>query len=566
MPTHVYANAQTVRRILCLLPFFLLLCWTVVARADVTLELQLKEGDKISDIASILAKADSNDSIEKVEFAVNDELRFTTGSLPYIYRWDTIADKEGSHTLSVTAIDSNGMKKTVTIKVVIDNELELGADKLATRALEALSRKDIVTAEKMSRRALKAEPDNTIGSRSLAAVFASNEKWDRAISILNKAKALDSSVPAMLELANYRIRRSLINEDTSKVAEDMASIYALRRKAADLSIAQIKAKNLPSNEPKTNMTLGDTYHEAGRWPEAIDQYLRISDSEGITARNRLALSYVHNDQPDLAVAALRLSVRDGRGDKASRAILGLAYLRQRKFADAVELVRNDTGNYPAAQIVAAYGMAAMKRKEEALKLASMAVAQVPQSGDAHYAHSMAIPKLKESEAAVVRALSLAPFQNGPIVDFATRIALLSYVPDRFQKGVDIANVALQNTPFDLSAKLVQATLLLQMKKVKESEPLLKDLLDRDKNGPDIHLAAAMYFDAISNPVEADRRAQAAAKIDPILFPTPPRPTPVEFLSNYVRTLHYRGGYFLSLNSLYPPTMEAKPTARTETNN
>ena len=64
-------------------------------RADITIKLEQKDGDKIADIAKIVVRADSGDGIDKVEFAVDDQLRYSTGSTPYIYSWDTIKDTEG---------------------------------------------------------------------------------------------------------------------------------------------------------------------------------------------------------------------------------------------------------------------------------------------------------------------------------------------------------------------------------------------------------------------------------------------------------------------------------------
>ena len=67
---------------------------------------------------------------------LDDELRLTDTSTPYAYDWDTIADKEGKHTVTITAFDSNGSTKRFTLNLEVDNELSLGAEVLAAKVKE----------------------------------------------------------------------------------------------------------------------------------------------------------------------------------------------------------------------------------------------------------------------------------------------------------------------------------------------------------------------------------------------------------------------------------------------
>src|SRR5690348_8573382 len=83
------------------------------ASADITLTTDLKNGDKVSDIAKIVAHADSPDGIDKVAFKVDAEAPVAVASVPYEFAWDTIKTTEGPHTLAITAYSSNGQSKNV---------------------------------------------------------------------------------------------------------------------------------------------------------------------------------------------------------------------------------------------------------------------------------------------------------------------------------------------------------------------------------------------------------------------------------------------------------------------
>src|SRR5262249_26294335 len=73
-----------------------------------TVKFVLEDGAKVSDRATITVKAATPDDsgIEKVEFYVDNKLRFTDTSVPYEYEWDTLADTEGTHAIKAIAFDA----------------------------------------------------------------------------------------------------------------------------------------------------------------------------------------------------------------------------------------------------------------------------------------------------------------------------------------------------------------------------------------------------------------------------------------------------------------------------
>src|SRR5579872_2985010 len=89
-----------------LMPLGLLLLTGSAASADLTLNLDVKNGDKVGDVVALVAHVDSDADIDKVEFRLDDHPPITVTSVPYKFPWDTIKDTEGPHTLVVTAYDS----------------------------------------------------------------------------------------------------------------------------------------------------------------------------------------------------------------------------------------------------------------------------------------------------------------------------------------------------------------------------------------------------------------------------------------------------------------------------
>ncbi len=556
------AFPQAARRIVILIA--LSIATALPLRADITIKFDdLKDGDKISDVAAVIVRADSGEGIDKVEFAVDDQLRFSSGSTPYTFKWDTIADTEGSHNLAVTATDANGAKKTVKMTLTVDNQLSLGAAALAQRAREALLARDMDTANKFSRRALKADPENVEAARAMAAIQAERLSWDRAIATLQKNKNLSGSVPAMLELAGYHMHRAVLPENTANLVSDIESAAQLRRKAADSAVEAIKAKNLPADQAQSHEMLGDAYLNAARYAEAIQEYSKSASTGALTSVNRLALAYVLNEQAQEAIVLLRQSFKDKTGDAATRAVQGLALLRLRRFAEAKEAVRSDLGgNSPASLVVAAYADAVLGKSAAALQEAKDAVAARPMAGEAHYALSMSLPRLIDSEAEIVRALALSPFQSGPMIDFAARYALAADHPAPYETALKLLQAVLKTEPNNRNAQLAQVLLLFQMNRIAEAEPLLAELNKRDPQAADVQIAAAMYFDIKGNPTAVEERMKLARKLEPDFFDTELGvvPKPRAFLLTAVRRVHYRGGFYLSPETLYPP--KAATTAAT----
>lgn len=532
----------------------LVLLTTGAARAEFKLTLDLKDGAKIHDVTKIVAHADSSDGIDKVEFFVDDQLKATATGIPYTLNWDTIADKEGKHTLAVTAYDANGQTKKLTLSLEVDNELGLGAEALAMKAQEALTAGDTATAANYSRRSLKAEPDNLAGSRVIAAMAARDSDWEKAASVLEKASGYDSNAAALHELASYRLHRALLPENSASIASAIQSYSELRRKAADINVSAVKAKDAAAHE-----AIGDALLRAGHYKEAQLEYQKLGDNLPISTSNRLALAFTLQDQIDLAIAFVRPLIQEKKADNVTRAIYGLALLRKQKFAEARAAVAEDlTTEFPAALIVAAYVDVVNGQAKTAAAEAEMAVKLAPNAADAHYLNSMVIRNLSDSELEIIRAITISPFESGPYLDYAARIALQKQ-SDRVDDAIKLTEFLLKSTPDDVSTKLTQVLLLLAKGRSKEAEPIL-DYQMRHTIAPDVQMVAAVYLTQTDKVGQATQCWEAARKMDSVHFDFLVVPTAAQYLQTYVRKQHYRGNFFLSFESLFPVKQTPKADA------
>jgi tetratricopeptide (TPR) repeat protein len=529
------------------------------ARADVTLTLDAKNGDKISDIYTLVARANSPDGIDKVEFRIDDQLRYTDTSVPYSYDWDTLADTEGPHNVSVTAFDSQGKSQRVTLSLVIDNELNLGASALAAKAEEALQSKDSEAALRYSRRALKADPTDLEANRVLASIYASRQDWNKAIAALEKAKIPDDATDMRMQLAAYRMQRALLPENAANFVTDYQAITELRHKVADIAVEKAQAQNT-EDKPEAHIAVGDALLNAGHYHEAAVEYSKCGDPETspVACTNRLALAYVFEGRTSNALPLLRTLKRQNRDDAATHAIEGLILLRAHQFKEALAAVQPDiAGRAPGALVIAAFANTALGNTQAAQTSAKAAAELVPESGDTQYALAVASSDAREAVPALHRALALAPFRSGPVLDYAARLVLIKNPSrDRIDQALNVTDMVLKNEPDNISAQLLEALLYLQSDRVDEVKPILEAVLKQDSTGTDALLTGVAYERAKDNTAGINQFLNAVRKQEPDRYPDLGRMRqPLTFLQYIYAQAHYRPGAFLTVATLFPTTKD-----------
>lgn len=544
------------RRLASALSLCLLIAAGAAAHAGISVTFDLKDGDKIADVTKLVAHVNSTAGIDKVEFTVDGALRFTANSIPYFYNWDTIADTEGKHEVKVTVTDENGKTGTANLTLEIDNELTLGADALAKRSHESLVSGDIDAARRYGRRSLKAQPDNLNGARALAAVYARTDDFERAVAVLNKSKDLDGSADALLEMASYRMRLALTPDYADKAVEHIIAVNDLRSKAANMVVEEVRKRN-SGDTAAAHEAVGDALLNAGRYKEAAAEYTHAAqgDNAPVSSTERLALADIYTGQLEQAadlLKPLRVSKKD---DAPLRAIYGLILLRQFRFSDARGIVDQDVRDHvPAALVVAAYAdMMLVVNLKRAEAEASEAASLMSNAGDVQYAVSMTAPEYRDSNRAADRTLALSPFQVGPYLDRAARIALQPR-GDRFDQAQSLLGLILKMDPDNLGATLMRVLLQIETGALQDAKLTLQGLYRDDQKRPDLLLVLATYANVKDDGSRTAKYMGDARALDPLhfTFQLPPK-DPNESIDWLYRKIHYRPYFFLTLATLYPPS-------------
>lgn len=553
-------NISTRKSASILLLFSLLMLFvgatTSDAHAAIKISFNILDGSKISNVASITAHVKSKTLIAQVEFFVDGQSRAVITGIPYRFKWDTISDTEGKHTLKVVATDVDGDTAQASISVIIDNDLSIGAPALAAKAVTALKSGDAKAARNFARCALKADPNNIDGAAALATIYAQAGNYQMAANTLSGVKELDSNSPAMLQLSGYQLRLALMPENADHAVDDVKSALALRRKAADNLVQQIEA--VPGTDP---IKIGDALMSAGHPHKAISSYLPVvsGNNAPVSAINRLALAYVQTTQYYKAENLLRTLQIQKLDNTETRTVFALLLVREQKPKRALILIANDIPkNIPSVLVVASYANTLLDNKTEADKEAVAAENIFPQAGDAVFAHSLAAPDPRVSSEEAIKTLSLAPFYPAPYVDYGARIALQSHT-HRLVEALQFADIALSLDPGSLSAQIMRGLLLTQVGHSPDARQLLDQLYGSNEKYPDLLLAMSAYCVELKQSALASIYFSQAQKSAPSYFinlQTPP--DALQALETLYRQLHYRPGFFLTISTLYPPTDTSNP--------
>ncbi len=530
---------------------------TARAADTISLSLNIKDGATISDIVRVKAEAYYSQGINKVDFLVDNQLRHTDSSVPYTFDWNTLDDSEGPHTLTAVATDVNGNTKSVTIHVVINNELGKGAAYYADLTVAGIKANNLPAAENMARRALKIDPTNLKVKSALASLDEANHEYGKALDELKGAAIPSDDYKTKRQLASLYIMAGRTASSTSDFLSNAQTALDLEKQALQTEVnSALHSPNAQSAEGQ--MAVGDAYFYSQQYDKAVQIYEQCADRSQapLPCVNRLVLANYRDGHLRAATYRLDQLRRDKREDTVTKAIRGMVLIYQHDFKGALqEVAAGAADNNLASIMISAYAHSATGKADLAEKEAKQAAALAPNLPEVQYLLSLTAQGSLDSRDAFFKAVAADP-------SFASAYAmrgfqtLLAGGHESLQPAMQFFNFALKIEPINQYALIGKAIDDLMLKQYDDAGSTLDQLLKLNPNAPDSWVVDAAY-DLYSNQssLYTQKAMEKAFKLDPNYWGD----TFVPHLFDLAKRVYvYRALPILTPNSLYPPAASPVP--------
>src|SRR5258706_606835 len=332
--------------------------------AGPTITVNVKSDSVVADILKVVAMPASEAGIQRVEFSIDDQLRATVMKPPYEYKWDTIDENEGRHTLIISAYDTEGKAASKRIKVEIDNQLNLGVKPHADKAIAAFRTGDYETCFLEGRTAHRVKQYDIDAIRAHAAAIGVKGDLNKALDELEKVPVVqnqrmaDASLfplndRAAIELRGaFHLRRAALQPNNAQDKE-LAMAYDLGRRLAPMVVADIRKEHPePFKTVADQFAVGDALFATGNYDEALNIYrAKPADPNAPSTVNRMALAMIYQGRLHEAELMMTDYAASDKANDASQAVLGFIYLHQRKYARARSRVESGASRHSTSCLV-----------------------------------------------------------------------------------------------------------------------------------------------------------------------------------------------------------------------
>jgi tetratricopeptide (TPR) repeat protein len=303
-----------------------------VVKVEVTVD--AKSGETLAGERTFrvsVSLSDPNDTVNQVEFYVNNDLRDSDSSTPYEFRIDSLAEEEGQIRFRFKAFTAESRSGETTITMKVDNGLSLGAAHHIGKGNESLADGKFREAITSGRIALKLEP-KSVDARLIMAranlglnVLDSAQKFAEDALTENPKSTAASELLAAIQLRRAFNTVSRDNDRTRTLAtirNAFSQAVVARRKSLDLAVDDFGDVN------DTNLiAYADAALRATRYSIAISRLDAAfkRDNARTDVANRLAYAYVRTGRFVDAIKTLETLKRYGKPNAYTFAVLAIAY-------------------------------------------------------------------------------------------------------------------------------------------------------------------------------------------------------------------------------------------------
>jgi tetratricopeptide (TPR) repeat protein len=500
-----------------------------------TVTVNAKTGDQVGNIFTVKAEVLSDAGVSKVEFSVDDQLKLTLNKAPYEYKWDTVDEDEGQHTLIVSAYDSQGNTAVKRVRVEVENGLSQGIKPHAQKALEYFHAGQFQKAQLEGRKAYKINIADLDAIRALAAGIGGLGDYNRALDLLEKPQMQNNQVignpkdypmtdPAAMELrGRFRIQRAEKQTTIPAMLADLSIAFDFWRKLHANYLTDLR-KAYPDTDTsaKARFAIGDALFYHGEYEAAAEEYRKIPKDgrEFVSAQNRLALALMRMGRYAEAEQTARPLVDRSVGNDGTRAVLAALQVQQRNYKRArTELEPAIAHGSLSGLIVGAYAEIGTGNARRAYDELRQAAARAEETPDIQYlaaGYFTEAGDLKTASSALFGALRLDP---GLLDTYAMRgYQLATLVPkDGFAQAQALFDFVLSRDPQHVGARLGRAIALVQDKKYRQAEPILKQLTREERFAGEVWIALAAAHSGLNDQLASAEDLKQAKAVDPERF-------------------------------------------------
>lgn len=224
---------------------FLIGLFATSAMARITINVDAKDGDKISGERTFRVTVQADNVVNKVEFYVGNDLRGEDDSTPYTFRLDTLTLDDGPLKVKFSAYTSEAESASKVIEVVVDNGMSKGVDFHLNLGNEALTSSKWDEAILAGRLILKIDPNSVAGRILLARANLGKGVYDAAQKFAEDVVAKEpSNLDALELLGAINLQRAFATynrgsdraETLKQIATAVKSAVDARRRALDASL------------------------------------------------------------------------------------------------------------------------------------------------------------------------------------------------------------------------------------------------------------------------------------------------------------------------------------------
>lgn len=327
--------------------FALIVAATCAVAADIKINSNLRSGDKIGGRVTLRVTVESNLPVNQVEFYHEGRLLRTATSTPYTLEINTLVEDEGPYEVEIAVYLTDGENKRETLRLIIDNNLGLGAEAHTENARRFLQTGNYDGAIQAGLVALKCDEDYVPAKVVIARAYYEKEELAEAQTFAEAALARGENQEAYEVLSAVFAKRAFrllaLGENKTQAMEDITqsliSSVKNKRKAVEM---QIKAAG-PITDANLFQVL--SLHILNNDFSIVSRLMRERYNQydpDTRVANFLIYSLMRQGKIREAYEVVQQVAKNGAPDETTFALMAAAYAYYRNFDKADESLRNAT--------------------------------------------------------------------------------------------------------------------------------------------------------------------------------------------------------------------------------